>query len=186
MRDVERTLPIYNVRTMDEVFAGTVATQRVVLLLLGVFASLALLLAAVGLYGVLSYSVGQRTREFGVRLAIGATPRTLLTHVLRGGFRLAALGLAFGLAGALLLARLMQSLPSAPPPCCCSPSASSPAGCLRAGPRASTRSSRCVRNNPAGEENLRSKACVEFQDIDPAPPASTEDLNSVASLHLTL
>jgi putative ABC transport system permease protein len=110
MRDVERTLPIYNVRTMDEVFAGTVATQRVVLLLLGVFASLALLLAAVGLYGVLSYSVGQRTREFGVRLAIGATPRTLLTHVLRGGFRLAALGLAFGLAGALLLARLMQSL----------------------------------------------------------------------------
>jgi ABC-type antimicrobial peptide transport system permease subunit len=110
MREVDRTLPIYNVRTMDEVFAGTVATQSVVLLLLGVFAALGLLLAGVGLYGVLSYSVGQRTREFGVRLAIGATPRSLLVHVLGGGFRLATVGLAVGMAGAFLLARLMTTL----------------------------------------------------------------------------
>jgi predicted permease len=110
MRSIEPTLPIYNVITMDEMFVRTVATQRVVLLLLGVFAGLALLLAAVGLYGVLSYSVSQRMREFGVRLALGATPRALLAHVLGGGFRLATLGLACGLAGAFLLGRLMTSL----------------------------------------------------------------------------
>ena len=116
MREVDATLPIYNVRTMDEVFDRTVATQRLALALLGVFAGLALLLAGVGLYGVLAYSVSRRTREFGVRLAVGATPRALLAHVLGGGFRLAAAGLAIGLCGALALAHLMSRLLYEVPP----------------------------------------------------------------------
>jgi putative ABC transport system permease protein len=116
MREVDPTLPIYNVRTMDEVFDRTVATQRLALVLLGVFAGLALLLAGVGLYGVLSYAVGRRTREFGVRLAIGATPGALLAHVLGGGLKLAALGLGLGLGGALGLAHLMRRLLYEVPP----------------------------------------------------------------------
>jgi putative ABC transport system permease protein len=116
MREVDPTLPIFNVRTMDEVFDRTVATQRLALALLGVFAGLALLLAGVGLYGVLSYAVGRRTREFGVRLAIGATPRALLGHVLAGGFKLAAIGLGIGLGGALVLARLMRGMLYEVPP----------------------------------------------------------------------
>lgn len=116
MREVEPTLPIYNLRTMDEVFDRTVAAQRLAMLLLGVFACLALLLAAVGLYGVLSYSVGTRTREFGVRLAVGATPQSLLGLVLGGGLKLAGAGLLLGLAGALGLSRLLQSLLYEVPP----------------------------------------------------------------------
>ena len=80
------------------------------LLLVGVFAAVALLLASVGLYGVISYGVAQRTREFGVRLSIGASRRDIASMVLNQGSRLIGVGLAIGLVGALFSARLFQSL----------------------------------------------------------------------------
>jgi ABC-type antimicrobial peptide transport system permease subunit len=84
--------------------------ERVMLRLLGVFAGIALLLAAIGLYGVLSYIVAQRTREVGVRMALGATAGSVRSLMLRQGLRYAACGLAVGLAASMGMARLMQSL----------------------------------------------------------------------------
>jgi ABC-type antimicrobial peptide transport system permease subunit len=81
-----------------------------VVLLLGAFAALALLLAGVGLYGVVSYSVGQRTREIGIRVALGATLRSVVRMTMKQGLELASAGLFIGLAAALALTRLLQSL----------------------------------------------------------------------------
>jgi putative ABC transport system permease protein len=98
------------VRTMEAVKAESVAGQRFNALLLGAFAGLAALLAAVGLYGLLSYSVTQRARELGVRLALGATRGAVLRIVLGRSLRLVAVGSALGLAGALGLTRVLRSL----------------------------------------------------------------------------
>jgi predicted permease len=110
MRDVEPTLPVFGVRTMNEIFDTTVTNQRIMLTLLSVFAGLALLLAGIGLYGVLSYIVGQRTREVGIRMALGATAGSVRQLMLGQGLKLAAIGLAVGLIVAVGLARLMGSL----------------------------------------------------------------------------
>ncbi len=110
MRQVAGDLPIFNFRTMDDRFASSISTERLTLLLLGVFAALALLLAAVGLYGVLSYTVGQRTREIGIRVALGATRRSVLDLVVRHGLKLASFGMLLGLATSLGLTRLLSSL----------------------------------------------------------------------------
>jgi ABC-type antimicrobial peptide transport system permease subunit len=79
------------------------------MMLLTAFGAVSLLMAALGIYGVISYAVGQRTREFGIRLALGARPTDLRRHVVRGGARLAALGLLIGLGGAWLVTGVLQS-----------------------------------------------------------------------------
>ena len=107
---LDKDLPVYNVRTMDEVLAASVASRSASMLLIGIFAAAALILAAVGLYGVVSYAVGQRTHEFGVRMALGAGQRDVVRLVLGRGVKLAVLGLLLGSVGALALSRLLARL----------------------------------------------------------------------------
>jgi putative ABC transport system permease protein len=110
VRDVDRTLPAYSVSTLGEVVSESLAERRFSLLLLGLFASMALFLAAVGLYGVMAYAVSQRTQEFGLRKALGAEAGDVLRMVVGGGLRLALVGVAFGIVGALVLSRLIEAL----------------------------------------------------------------------------
>jgi predicted permease len=107
---VDSSLPVTRVQTMDDIRSAATASQQFNLLLVGVFAVLALVLAAVGLYGVTSYSVEQRTRELGIRLALGAQRAELLRLVLAQGTRLAVIGLAGGAMAALVLTRFMSAL----------------------------------------------------------------------------
>jgi len=100
---------IYNVETMDEVVSNSFAARRLTMILLGVFAVLALALACVGIYGVISYLVGQRTHEIGLRMALGAQRRDILRLVLGHGARMALAGAAIGVAAALGLTRLMAN-----------------------------------------------------------------------------
>jgi predicted permease len=107
---IDRGLPLYNIATMDQLVSNSVAQPRLNVSLLVAFAGLALVLAAVGVYGVMAYAVTQRTREFGIRMALGASPANVLRQVFVEGGRLAGLGLAIGLIAALVLTRLMSSL----------------------------------------------------------------------------
>jgi putative ABC transport system permease protein len=102
--------PIADVRTMEEVLQDTFARQRFSTVLLGGFSLAALLLATVGIYGVLAYSVARRTREIGVRVALGAEPGRIVRLVVGAGARFVMTGAAIGLAGALLLSGLMKGL----------------------------------------------------------------------------
>jgi putative ABC transport system permease protein len=110
VKEVDREQPIFEVRTMSSLFDDFVAQPRFNMILLGVFAGLALLLAAVGIYAVMSYSVTQLTHEIGVRMALGAKQRDVLNMVLGQAAKLAVIGLAIGLFGALLATRVLQTL----------------------------------------------------------------------------
>ncbi|MDB6095353.1 MAG: Permease [Verrucomicrobia bacterium] len=110
VREVDPDQPVWDVRTLDERIDATFSQPRLYTFLLAIFAGLALLLASVGLYGVLAYQVAQRTREFGIRLALGAVHTQIVHLVLRHGLRLFALGAVLGLAGALALGRILGSL----------------------------------------------------------------------------
>jgi putative ABC transport system permease protein len=107
---IDKGLPLYNIATMDQLVSNSVAQPRLNLSLLVSFAVLALVLAAVGVYGVMAYAVTQRTQEFGIRMALGASSADVLRQVFFEGGRLAALGLGLGLIAALALTRLMASL----------------------------------------------------------------------------
>jgi predicted permease len=103
-------LPLYDARSMEERLAGSLVSRRAPMLLLLVFASVALVLSAVGIYGVLAYAVTQQRKEIGVRMALGAPPQQILRQVLWRGGRLVLLGLALGLGGALVMTRYLGSL----------------------------------------------------------------------------
>jgi putative ABC transport system permease protein len=109
VRAMDRDQPIHGMRTMDQVVAGSLAQMRFTLMLAAMFAALAVVLATIGIYGVVAYSVKQRNHEIAVRMALGAQARDVLGLVLRHGARLAGAGIAFGVAGALVLSRLISS-----------------------------------------------------------------------------
>ena len=107
---LDRNVPVAKLRTMDDVLAASVGDRRFNLLLLGSFAAIALLLAVAGIYGVMSYLVVQRTREIGVRLALGATPMQVVQLVTGRGLLLACLGVGLGLIAAVMLARFIETM----------------------------------------------------------------------------
>ena len=107
---LDRDLPVFGVKTMDEYLAASVAAPRFNTTLLSIFAAVALALTIVGLYGVMSYAVAQRTNEIGIRMALGAQTRDVMRLVVKQGVKLVALGLALGLVGSFALMRLLTAL----------------------------------------------------------------------------
>jgi putative ABC transport system permease protein len=110
VQSIDKEQPLIAISTMKELVSNSVATRRMTLVLLGFFSGLALVLGAIGIYGVISYSVAQRTHEIGIRMALGAPRRDVFRLVVGQGLKLAGIGIAIGIAGALGLARLMSSL----------------------------------------------------------------------------
>jgi putative ABC transport system permease protein len=110
LQAIDEDQPLYNIRTMDDVVRSSLGTRRVSMLLFSVFAGAALLLAAVGIYGVMAYSVTQRTQEIGIRMALGAQASDVLRMVVRQGMILVLIGIGVGVAGALGLTRVIANL----------------------------------------------------------------------------
>jgi len=107
---VDPNIPTYGVRSMDDVIARSMAQRRFALQILGFFAGIALLLAAIGIYGVMAYTFSQRTHEIGIRMALGAQPRDILRMAVSEGMSLVAIGLGAGLVGALILTRFLRTM----------------------------------------------------------------------------
>jgi putative ABC transport system permease protein len=107
---LDPTQPVFNLKTVERMIHERTSPKRIMTALMGVFAGIALLLAGVGLYAVMAYAVSQRTREIGVRLALGARPRDILRLVTGQGLKLTLAGLALGMAGAFALTRVMAPL----------------------------------------------------------------------------
>jgi putative ABC transport system permease protein len=105
---VDKDQPISNLQPMDQILWESAAAPRIYMLLLSSFAAIALAIASAGIYGLSAYAVVRRTRELGIRLALGATPGQILALVLRHGMLLSLIGVAVGLAGALALRRVMS------------------------------------------------------------------------------
>jgi putative ABC transport system permease protein len=110
VHDLDANIPVSEIRPMEEVIAVSTAQRRLTMLLLIVFAGIALVLAAVGIYGVISYAVTQRTQEIGIRMALGAPRARVMRMVLGQAMTLTIVGIAAGSAGAWTLTRLMQKL----------------------------------------------------------------------------
>jgi putative ABC transport system permease protein len=110
IQNVDRNLPVFGIQTMEQVLAASIAQRRFALVIVGAFAMVALLLAGIGIYGVTAYSVSQRAQEIGIRLALGAQRRDVLSLVLVQGMTTTLWGLAGGLVGALVLTRFLRSL----------------------------------------------------------------------------
>ena len=110
VQSVDPNLPVFNIRTLETQLSNELVTQRLSVILVGLFSVLALLLAAVGLYGVLAYSIAQRTREIGIRIALGAESGSILSMVVRQGLTIVGIGLVAGIIGAMILTHLIQSL----------------------------------------------------------------------------
>ena len=147
--EVEPNQALHNVMTMEQRLANTTTSRRLNTALLGSFAAVALLLAVVGIYGVMSYAVTQRTREIGMRMALGAQPGNVMRFVMGQGMRVVLIGAGIGLVGALALARVLRNLlfevaPTDPATFAVVSLllftvAALPAGCPPAGPRRSIR-----------------------------------------------
>jgi putative ABC transport system permease protein len=110
LKSIDKDQPLFNVRTMDEILSESIAQQRLNTLLLSIFAALALILAGVGIYGVMSYSVKQRTHEIGIRMALGAGAASVVRMVVLNGMSLAGMGVVVGLGAALALTQLIADL----------------------------------------------------------------------------
>jgi ABC-type antimicrobial peptide transport system permease subunit len=107
VRSLDKEQPVNNIRTMDEIVSRTYGAIRFPMTLLWIFSALALVLSAVGIFGVMSYTVSRRTQEIAIRIALGASRAEVLRLVLREGLGVTAIGVAAGLAGSLALSRLM-------------------------------------------------------------------------------
>jgi len=110
VRDVDAELPVFNVRTVGDMMSASIARRRFSLFLMTAFAASALLLAALGIYAVLSYSVTQRNQEFGVRAALGAMPGDILAVAVKPGLAMASIGAGTGLVAAFVATRLMKAM----------------------------------------------------------------------------
>jgi len=110
VRAVDPNLPIFGERTMENVVSDSLAQRRFAMQVVGLFGLLAMILAGIGIYGVMAYSVSQRTREIGIRIGLGASRGTILRWVLRQGMTLIVVGVSLGLVGAFALTRLLRSL----------------------------------------------------------------------------
>jgi len=110
VHELDADLAVSRVKTLDQVVAESVAQPRFYMLLLATFAFVAVVLSAIGIYGVIAYLVGKRAREIGIRLALGASPRSVIRMIVREGAAMAGIGALLGLAGALVLTRSMRAL----------------------------------------------------------------------------